>query len=78
MIRKAEAEKAIRSLATKWFRRTHPAVADPSMVMPSFEDFIFWVRSQGYGHYLEFRSTLGPREDAELWFDQELKQTWRN
>jgi hypothetical protein len=27
--------------------------------------------------YLDFRSTAGADYDAEMWFDQELKQTWR-
>jgi hypothetical protein len=77
MIKKAEAEKAIRSLACRWFRQAHPGI-DPSTMIPSFADFATWVRRNGHGHYFEFRSTMGPREDAELWFDQELKQTWRN
>ena len=75
---KADAEKAIRLLATKWFRQTHRGVADSSTIMPSFEDFVSWLRTHGHGRYLDFRSMMGPREDAELWFDQELKQTWRN
>lgn len=78
MVKKAEAEKAVRSLATQWFHEVHPGVADPSTVLPSFDDFILWLRFRGYGHFLEFRSTIGLRDNAEMWFDQELRQTWRN
>ena len=77
-MKKAEAEPAIRFLATRWFREAHPGVADPSTALPIFEDFVRWVRDQGGGHYFEFRSVMGWREDAERWFDQELKQVWRN
>jgi len=77
-VTKPEAEKAIRSLATKWFKHAHPGISDRSTVMPSFEDFVSWARDAGYGHNFEFRSSIGQMEDAELWFDQELKQTWRN
>jgi hypothetical protein len=75
---KPEAENAIRDFATKWFRQTHSGVADPSTVMPSFADFVSWILYQGYGDCLQFRSVAGPLEDAERWFDEELKQTWRN
>ena len=46
--------------------------------MPSFSKFLSWVRQQGFEEYLKFRSTMGPLEDAERWFDEELGQTWRN
>jgi len=46
--------------------------------MPDFYDFIRWLRARDGDKYLKFRSTMGLMEDAEHWFDQELKQTWRN
>lgn len=73
---KAESEKAIRSLATQW-ARTQPTRSDGNW-HPSFIEFSNWLRSNGYGHYLEFRSVAGPFEDAERWFDEELGQAWRN
>ena len=71
-MKKSESEKAIRSLATKWFREA----GRPEM--PDYDTFRHWVQNQGYGHYLIFGSTIGAYEDAEQWFDEELKQTWRN
>jgi len=46
--------------------------------MPSFSDFKQWLEGHGYGHYLSFRSRRRPLIDAEQWFDEELKQAWRN
>jgi hypothetical protein len=72
-MRKDEAEKAIRSLSHTWFR----ALDIREQEHPSFSSFRSWLRDNGYGHYMEFRSTGGASEAAEYWFDQELKQTWR-
>lgn len=72
-MKKTEAEKAIRSLSTTWFR----TLSEKEQEHPSFGSFKSWMRSNGYGHYLDFRSTEGADEAAEWWFDQELKQTWR-
>jgi len=72
-MKKSEAEKAIRSLSTTWFR----SLPEAEKEHPSFGSFKSWMRSNGYGHYLDFRSTGGADEAAESWFDQELKQTWR-
>ncbi|MCP1470988.1 hypothetical protein J3E64_002685 [Sphingobium sp. OAS761] len=76
MTRKADAEKAIRYLVSQWARKNGIAVG--SVDMPSFYDFRSWLGREGYSHYLDFRSVMGPLEDAERWFDEELKQTWRN
>lgn len=46
--------------------------------MPSFSAFHLWALGWGGAAYFQFRSTLGPLEDAESWFDQELRQAWRN
>lgn len=45
--------------------------------MPSFRAFLNWLDHQGYP-YFNFRSVMGPMEDAEQWFDDELKQFWRD
>lgn len=72
-MRKNEAEKIIRYLCHVW----HDGLPYPKPDMPSFEAFKSWLDSNGYSHYLKFQSFAGPDYDAELWFDQELKQTWR-
>lgn len=44
---------------------------------PSFSDFKVWLTENGHSQYLDFRSTVGADYDAEVWFDDELKQNWR-
>jgi hypothetical protein len=72
-VKKSECEPAIRALAHDWFN----GLPDPKPEHPSFYAFKTWLHENGYGHYLDFKSTEGPDEAAEYWFDQELKQTWR-
>ena len=74
MVKKNEAEQAIRSLSTKWYR----TLSETDREHPRFGVFVRWMRENGYGGYLEFRSTMGASYDAEMWFDQELGQSWRN
>ena len=73
---KTEAQRAIRHFVREWakaadFDRT-------SAKRPSFSEFKSWLSEKHYAHYLFFRSEGGPATDAEQWFDEELKQTWRN
>ncbi|UTD27519.1 hypothetical protein [Bradyrhizobium sp. WD16] len=75
-IKKADAEKAIRALVTQWVNET--GFDHRTGEMPSFSAFKSWLRANRYDGYLNFRSAMGPDADAEFWFDQELKQTWRN
>lgn len=65
MVRKSEAEAAIRHLVGKWMKET--GVAKGQAEMPNFGDFKRWVRMQGFGHYLDFRSVAGADYDAESW-----------
>jgi hypothetical protein len=68
-----EAESAIRSLAHQW----HQDLPEHRKSQPSFESFTRWLFENGYGHYLDFRSTMGANYDAERWFDSALGQNWR-
>jgi hypothetical protein len=75
-VKRADAEKAIRSLVHDWAR---DAGVEPGQShMPFFSEFRRWLNERGYSGYLSFRSTMGAEDDAERWFDQELRQTWRN
>ncbi|TWF53300.1 hypothetical protein FHW37_104579 [Neorhizobium alkalisoli] len=73
-MKRAEAEKAIRSLSTTWFA----TLSRNEQEHPSFGTFSNWLRENGYSDCLDFRSTMGANYDAEMWFDQELGQSWRN
>jgi hypothetical protein len=75
-MKKHEAEQAIRHLCHVWAREC--GISELPVDQPSFPDFKSWLSGKGYGHYLEFRSVMGPNYDAEMWFDQEFRQTWRN
>ncbi len=73
---RAEAEEAIRRLALEWMsesgyqpRRGH---------YPSFGAFTTWLESKHYSHYLNFRSKIDPRHEAEGWFESAIKNYWRS
>jgi hypothetical protein len=75
-MKKSNAEPAIRRLCHEW---ANAGGFDPkSKENPSFADFKFWLAQKGHSHYLSFRSVRGADADAELRYDQELNQTWRN
>jgi hypothetical protein len=74
-MKKPEAEKAIRYLCHEWGKANNIR-PDPNE-HPSFSAFKRWLSEKGYSHYLNFRSRMGADYDAEMWFDQEFKQTWR-
>ncbi len=70
--KKSECESMVRHLIHEWKDiRGLNGTADES---PSFLDFKSWACSKGYEWCFKFRSVAGPDFDAEMWFDQELKQ----
>src|ERR1700730_13660962 len=70
-MKKAECEAAIRSLCHDWASEQ----SIPDLVHPRFSEFSTWLDARHYSHYLNFRSVKGPCDDAERWFDAELKTT---
>ena len=74
-MKKDECRQAIRQLCHKWSQAANLTAIQ--LEHPSFSDFKTWLNKNGYSHYLNFRSVMGADYDAELWFDQEFKQTWR-
>jgi hypothetical protein len=74
---KKEAEPIIRSLCHTW-REERGLPLPPSDHHYSFSDFTSWLDSRGYSYCMNFRSTGGSQYAVEMWFDQEMKQTWRN
>lgn len=75
MNKKDECESAMRHLISVWASET--GFKKESGDHPRFSVFKDWLNSKGYGHYLNFRSTMGADYDADLWFDRELGQIWR-
>lgn len=72
-MKRSEADPAIRYLVGQWARETGVQVG--SADQPSISPFRRWAEAQGHGGYLMFRSTIGALDDAERWFDQDLRQT---
>lgn len=72
MATKAEAEAAIRHLATEWAREIG-YISRPGFY-PSFVEFRAWLAAGNYSHYLHFRSDTDPMFVAEGWFEDELRQ----
>jgi hypothetical protein len=74
-MKKDECESAIRALCHQW--RAARGLPGAAAEHPSFTDFQAWLQEKGHAKYLDFRSVAGADYDAEMWFDQEFKQTWR-
>jgi hypothetical protein len=55
-MKKDEAERAIRSLCTKWAG----TLDDSTREHPSFYQFCEWLQMSGYGRYLEFVLAWAP------------------
>ncbi|WP_139221185.1 hypothetical protein [Bosea sp. OK403] len=74
-ITQADAEAHIRRLCKVWAdeRGIPHAATNP----PSFLAFSQWMDEKGYSHVFSFRATIGAKQMAEMWFDQELGQMWR-
>lgn len=75
-MKKDEAEQAIRHLCHVWGEEMAIPRAPDSQ--PSFYAFKAWLNENGHNRYLTFRSVRGADADAELWFDEEFRQMWRN
>lgn len=73
-MKRPECKIAIRRLVHEWAETQER----PANWHPSFSAFVSWLKEHGHGQYLDFRSTMGASYDAEQWFDEELKQGWRN
>lgn len=78
-MKKSEAEPILRRLSHDWREaRGLPLPCGDPAVYYSFSDFKSWLEEKRLGHYLNFWSTGGAEDAAERWFDQEMRQTWRN
>ena len=74
-MKKSQAEPEIRHLISVW-RQQEPQQGQANADLHC-SDFIRWLRENSPGH-LDFRGTMSVTDTIEMWFDQELGQTWRN
>lgn len=73
MVTKAEAERAIRHMATEWARET--GYKPQPGHYPSFSSFCQWLEERHYSGYLRFSSrSASPEILAEGWFEAELRR----
>jgi hypothetical protein len=77
MMKKSECEPIIRHLCHEWREELGHPLPD-GMAQYSFSDFKAWLREKHYSSYLDFRSLEGADEAAKRWFNQEMKQAWRD
>jgi hypothetical protein len=75
ILTRTECEKAIRALSREFM--ADPSKSDADRAHPSFSKFKAWLDQKGYTGYLRFRARIGADMQAELWFDDELEQSWR-
>lgn len=71
---KAEVRKAFPALFAEWRRQPENSSTDEQEL--SFSAFWTWLVAN-HPNATKFRSTMGPSEDLEQWFDQTTQQTWR-
>ena len=77
-MKKDECEAAIRALCSQWSREKGFVNTQSTDFHPSYFEFKNWAEDKGYGRYWDFRATGGANYHAEMWFDDEFKQNWRN
>ena len=76
MHKRTEAERAIRTLALDWMRESVYKL-QPGYY-PSFSAFTTWLEGKHYSHYLNFRSRVAARSEAEVWFESEIRNYWQS
>jgi hypothetical protein len=76
MMKRKEAEDGIRHLSIEWMHETNYR-AKPGHY-PSFSDFARWLETKHRSLYLNFRSQVGARDEAEGWFESEIRNYWRD
>ena len=74
-MKKPDAEREIRALVWVWRQQEPQRGLEKNQL--HFSDFFRWIKDNSPGH-LKFRSTVPIDYLIEMWFDDELKQRWRN
>jgi hypothetical protein len=76
-MKKAEAQQAISALVEAWAKATGQPMPPDGKYHYSFSGFFNWVQNN-YPSYTDFRAVPNARYVMEMWFDDEMKQAWRN
>jgi hypothetical protein len=73
-MRKSEAREKFPSLIEAWIKDAR--IESEHLSDARFSSFYNWLK-ENYPAYTSFRSTMGSREDLELWFDEATGQLWK-
>jgi hypothetical protein len=76
-MKKAEAEAAMDTLISKWAEATNQPMPPDGKYHYSFSSFWTWVENN-HRPYTQFRAMPNERYVAEMWFDDRMRQAWRN
>jgi hypothetical protein len=76
-MKKAEAEQAVSALIDKWAEATGQPMPPDGQFHYSFTSFWNWVQANHFS-YTQFRAVPSARYVMEMWFDKEMRQSWRN
>lgn len=76
-MKKADAERAMATLISEWAKTTNQSMPPDGQYYYSFSGFYNWVQSN-HPSYTQFRAVPNARYVMEMWFDDEMKQAWRN
>lgn len=76
-MKKAEAEAAMDTLISKWAEATNQPMPPDGEYHYSFSSFWTWVENNHWS-YTQFRAIPNARYVAEMWFDDRMRQAWRN
>lgn len=72
---KQEVRQAFPALFGEWRRQPENSSTEERSLL--FSEFWTWL-VRNYPEATKFRSTMGPSDDLEQWFDQKTHQTDRN
>lgn|GEM_PF-820285 len=75
MVKKAEAERAIRLLFWDWALETD--LTPMPGWYPNAGSFMTWLKRKGHSEYLSFRTRASVHIDVEAWLDDEFKRYQR-
>jgi hypothetical protein len=76
-MKKAEAEKAMSTLISKWAKEVGQPMPPDGEYHCSFSGFWTWLQNN-HPSYTQFRAVPNARCVTEMWFDDEMRQAWRN
>ena len=76
-MKQAEVKQALPELIDRWAEATNQPMPPDGEYHYSFPAFWSWLESN-HRLYTDFRAVPDARYVMEMWFDDHMKQAWRN